>query len=109
MPLAKNVEIVFEVVKGLDKDDLEVILAQVGEDLQFEENLVNLDGVDYVGVWTNHFSPYTLIDKLTDEEKAAMMKTGDEGTYFTIATMGLIMALALGLMINSRAKKKKFD
>ena len=109
MPLEKKVELLFEVVDGLDQHDLEVILAQVGEDLQFEENLQSINGVNYVGVWTDHFSPYTLIDKLTDEEKAAVMKTGDEITYFTISGLGLIMTLALGLMINSKAKKKRFD
>ncbi len=109
MPLKQKVELLFEVVDGLDKDDLEVILAKVGDDIQFEEYLIKIDGVDYVGIYTDHFSPYTLVDKLTDEEKAAMMKTGDEVTYFTVAGLGLIMTLALGLMINSKLNKKKSD
>ena len=109
MPLAKKVELLFEVVYGLTSDQIEVMYAREGEDVQFEEHLVNIDGVNYVEVWTDHNSPYTLIDKLTDEEKAAMMKTGDEVTYFTISGLGLIMTLALGLMINSKINKKKFD
>lgn len=109
MPLKQKVELLFEVVDGLDEDDLEVILAKVGDDIQFEEYLIEIDGVDYVGIYTNHFSPYTLVDKLTDEEKAAIMKTGDEVTYFTVAGLGLIMTLALGLMINSKLNNKKSD
>ena len=36
-------------------------------------------------------------------------ETGDEITYFTISGLGLIMTLALGLMVNSKANKKRFD
>ena len=52
------------------------------------------------------------------EEKAAesnvistdeYAKTGDEITSFTISGLGLIMTLALGLMINSKINRKKFD
>ena len=72
-------------------------LAQSGIGTQFDENLVEIDGKSYVLVKTNHFSPYSLIDKLTDEEKAELnkalesltdeeksalgaVKTGDEAT-----------------------------
>jgi hypothetical protein len=44
-------------------------------------------------------------EKTADEST----KTGDEVTYLTISGLGLIMTLALGLMLNSKINKKKFD
>ena len=110
MPLSSNVELLFEVIEGLDANDLEVVLAQLGDDIQFEESLVNIDDTQYVGVWTNHFSPYTLFDELTAEEKAAedQIKTGDQVSLFIISGVGLIMTLALGLMLRINSNKKKF-
>ena len=97
------------------------------------------EGEDEFGIMTlSHFSPYFIYDKLTDEEKAEFdklsdeeksnldeiakemavqqektadesTKTGDEVTYLTISGLGLIMTLALGLMLNSKINKKKFD
>ena len=136
MPLASNVELLFEVIEGLDASDLQIVLAQLGDDIQFEESLVNIDGAQYVGVWTNHFSPYTLFDELSDEEKAELeqalgnlsdedkakledevqkesaqnqVKTGDQVSLFTISGLGLTMTLALGLMLSTNSNKRKFD
>lgn len=123
MPLPEDVELLLQVIPGLDKSDLEVVLAQSGIDTQFDENLVEIGGESYVLVKTNHFSPYSLIDKLTEEEKAELnkalenlsdkeksalgaVKTGDDPSYVTI--LGLVMILALGLMLNSKIRPKKF-
>ena len=94
------------------------------------------EGTDDFGIMSlSHFSPYFIYDKLSDEEKAQLdaaaiefaaqqeekaieanevsidesTQTSDEITYFTISGLGLIMTLALGLMINSKINKKKFD
>lgn len=126
MPLPEDVELLLQVIPGLDKSDLEVVLAQNGIDTQFDENLLEIDGESYVLVKTNHFSPYSLIDKLTEEEKAELnkalknlsdeekstlgaVKTGDDPSYVTIFSLGLVMILALGLMLNSKIRTKKFD
>lgn len=125
MPLPEDVELLLQVVSGLDKSDLEVVLAQSGIDTQLDENLIEIDGESYVLVKTNHFSPYSLIDKLTEEEKAELnkalenlsgeeksalgaVKTGDDPSYVTISILGLVMILALGLMLNSKIRPKKF-
>ena len=32
-----------------------------------------MNGKKYLVMWKNHFSPYAMIDKLTDEERAALI------------------------------------
>ncbi len=111
MPLPEKVELLFQILKNGNGDDLEIVLVTEGEDIQFEENTVEIDGIRYRRAYTDHFSPYSLLDKLTEEEKNALnaVKTGDELTYVTISGLGLVMTLALGLMLNSKINKKKSD
>ena len=92
-----------------------------GQDPQVAEGATTTPEVDYKALYEKLQRDNANLDKynkdlkakyqakLTDEEKAAMMKTGDEVIYFTISGLGLIMTLALGLMINSKINKKKFD
>ncbi len=111
MPLPEKVELLFQILKNGNGDDLEIVLVTEGEDIQFEENTVEIDGIRYRRAYTDHFSPYSLLDKLTEEEKNALnaVKTGDELTYVTISGLGLVMTLALGLMLNSKINRKKSD
>lgn len=111
MPLPEKVELLFQILKNGNGDDLEIVLVTEGEDIQFEENTVGIDGIRYRRAYTDHFSPYSLLDKLTEEEKNALnaVKTGDELTYVTISGLGLVMTLALGLMLNSKINRKKSD
>lgn len=43
-----------------------------GKDLEFDEKLEVIDGEYYLVLWTNHFSPYSFIDTLSEEEKASL-------------------------------------
>ena len=105
MPLSEAVELCFQVIDGLDKNDLEVILRQIGDDIQFEEDLVYIDGDDYVCVKTNHFSPYSLIDKLSNEEKAA----NNRAILFTVVGIILLLILTVGIFLKVKANKRKLN
>ena len=113
MPLDAPVELCFEVLDGLDKDELEVVLVQEFDDAEFEENLVDLNGASWVKVKTAHFSPYALIDKLSPEEKAALdrgnIQTGDLATQITVAGLGMTLVLALGIMLRLITSERKFE
>ena len=52
--------------------DLEMVLVREGEDQEFDETVLEIDGKKYLAMWKNHFSPYAMIDKLTEEEQAAL-------------------------------------
>ena len=105
MPLSEPVELCFQVIDSLDKNDLEVILRQIGDDIQFEEDLVCIDGNDYVCVKTVHFSPYSLIDKLSNEEKAA----NNRAILFTVVGTILLLILAVGIFLKVKANKRKLN
>ncbi len=57
-----------QIPDGWDKEDLEAVLIMTGADGEFEESVITIDGTDYLAFWTNHFSPYALIDVLTEKE-----------------------------------------
>lgn len=119
--LSQSVDLYVQIGDDWDKDDLLAFYVTQGEDESVPVRYTTAaypEGTDEFGVMTlSHFSPYFIFDELTDEEKAAFdetsndvsTKTGDEITYFTISGLGLIMTLALGLMLNSKITRKKFD
>ncbi len=80
----------FEVLDGLDKNELEVVLVKQFDGGEFEEDLVDIDGASWVKVKTNHFNPYVLIDKLSEKENSALTpldKTPvDEATKHNVKT-----------------------
>ena len=45
-------------------------------DVYFEESIITIRGIDYLAFWTNHFSPYALIETATEKEE----KESDSGT-----------------------------
>lgn len=111
MPLSSPIRVLMQIPDGWDKTDMEAVLIASGADRQFEENIVTKDGIDYVAFWSDHFSPYALIDKLSDAENAnsKFVPTGDQVTYLTISGLGLIMTLALGLMLKTYFGGRKFN
>lgn len=112
MPLAQPVRLWFEVLDWMDPEDIEIILAQDGEDTQFEEHLECIDGKYWVWIETDHFSPYTLVDKLSDEEKAALsnnVKTGDLVAELSVAGFCIVFVFALGIMISLIKNKKRIS
>lgn len=68
MPLARKVRVLIQIPEGWDKGDMQVALVSPDTDIEFEENVVTIDGINYIAFWTDHFSPYSTIDTLTDEE-----------------------------------------
>lgn len=68
MPLPENIRVLLQIPEVWDKENLETILVSSGVDREFEEEIVTIDSVNYIAFWTNHFSPYAVIDKLTEQE-----------------------------------------
>jgi len=111
MPLPREVRALLQIPEGWDKGDLEAVLIASGADVEFEESVVTIDGADYLAFWTNHFTPYAMIDKLTDEEAAELakleaqnaqspkgaseIKTGESIEMFMIFGEVLILASAM--------------
>ena len=136
--LNKTVNLYVQIGDDWDKEDLQAYYITQGKDesVQVQYGTATYpEGTDEFGVMTlQHFSPYFIYDKLTDEEKAQLdataeelatqqgrttevneisnnesTKTGDEITYFTIYGLGFIMTLAFGLMTISKINRKKFN
>ncbi len=61
------VRVLMQIPSGWSKDDLEAVLITEGSDIIFEESIITIDGTDYLGFWTNHFSPYALIESATEK------------------------------------------
>lgn len=58
-------------------------------------------------MWSTHFSPYAMIDKLTDEEKAELqVKTSDNNGC--VVLMFSAMLITAGLFLEICMKRKKF-
>ena len=68
MPLNGRVRVLLTIPEGWDKEDMEAVLVSAGSDMEFEESIVNVAGEDYLAFWTDHFSPYAMIDKLSDSD-----------------------------------------
>ena len=70
--LSNKVRLLYKIPQGWDRHDLEVFLAQAGEDREFDEVTEKIGNDEYLVVWTDHFSPYVFVDKLNPEEKAEL-------------------------------------
>lgn len=65
----RKLRVLLQIPTGWNKENLEIIRFGPESDEKLEKNIVTIDGVDYVEFWTEHFSPYALIDKSTDKEQ----------------------------------------
>ena len=74
--IAGKVRVLIQIPDGWDKKDLEAVLVMAGADVEFEESVITIDGKDYLAFWTDHFSPYALIETATEKEE----KESDSGT-----------------------------
>ena len=70
--LSNKVRLLYKIPQGWDRADLEVFLAQAGDDREFDEVTEKIGDDEYLVVWTDHFSPYVFVDKLNPEEKAEL-------------------------------------
>ena len=94
-----KVRVLMQIPDGWDKNDLEAVLIMDGADKVFEESIITIDGVDYVAFWTNHFSPYALIDVLTTKADESVSDSKKKDASKTSpatgnSDFGLISALA---------------
>lgn len=125
MPLARPVRVLLQIPEGWDKADMEAVLIAEDADIEFEEDIVTIDGVDYVAFWTDHFSPYAIIDELTEEEaraaatvesaesnkeadstgKSGSVRTGDEINSYIMLEMVLFLAY-VSLFVALRRRQK---
>ena len=127
-----SVYMMYEIPEGWDESDLEMILVRDGDDQEFDEKVLEINGKKYLVMWKNHFSPYAMIDKLTDEERAALIaqqvesmdstnssgstdnskylanqvKTGDNSKNMVL--MFTTMLITSGLFLEVCIKKKRF-
>ena len=127
-----SVYMMYEIPEGWDESDLEMILVRDGDDQEFDEKVLEINGKKYLAMWKNHFSPYAMIDKLTDEERAALIaqqvesmdltnsgestdnskylasqvKTGDNSKSMVL--MSTVILLTAGLFLEVCMKRKKF-
>ena len=84
MPLASRVKLLMQIPPGWDKNKLDVVLVASDRDTAFEENIITKDGVDYVAVDTDHFSPYAIIDKQGAETPGGMAGKGTKENPYQI-------------------------
>ena len=116
MPLRDTVRVLFQIPNGWDKEELEAVLVRPDDDVNFEEDVETINDIDYLAFWTNHFSPYALIDKLSAAEKQSLaeqiaakersaIKTGEAiGLY---AVLDAILLAAAGALVLILTKKRK--
>ena len=97
----------YEIPEGWDESDLVMILVQDDDDQELSGKVLEIDNKKYFAMWKNHFSSYAMIDKLTDEEKAALAaKTGDNSRYMVLTSSA--MSIITGLFLEVCIKRKKF-
>ena len=105
--LSDYVYMEYEIPEGWDESDLEMILVRDGDDQEFDEKVLEIDGKKYLAMWKNHFSPYAMIDKLTDEEKAALAaKTGDSSRSMVLTSSAMLIITGLFLEVCMKKKIK---
>ena len=68
--IAGKVRVLIQIPDGWNKEDVEAVLIMKGADVNFEESVITIDGTDYLAFWTNHFSPYALIEGATEKAEA---------------------------------------
>ncbi len=97
--IAGKVRVLIQIPDGWDKNDLEAVLITKDSDINFEESIITIDGINYLGFWTNHFSPYALIETATEKESDSGTSSEGRDTSKTSPATGnsdfvLISALA---------------
>ncbi len=107
-----SVTVYLQAPEGWGYEELEVFFVSAGVDEQFEENYKTIDGIKYVTFNTNHFSPYALMDPLTQEDKqkaeskVESVKTGDiTGSLILLLSMILVISFLLAFKFKNKARK----
>lgn len=98
------VTVYIQIPENWDEADLQAVFVSAGVDEQFQENFVTVDGIKYLSFNTNHFSPYAVIDLLTEKDRIGL-KTGDYVQY-DLSFVCAIFLFALIIFIISGKKIK---
>lgn len=122
MPLSNDVKMFFQIPNGWSKEDLKVILMMSGaENIEFENEVVNIDGVDYLVFWTKHFSPYALIGKPGEEGTDILNPKGygkqvnrhfpqtGELDIMPYVIFGVLLVLSASIFIMTYNRRRKLD
>lgn len=83
-----------------------------GRDVEFEESIITINGLNYFAYWTNHFSPYAMIEKSTEDDKTnanADIKKTSPATGNSDSVLISVLAVISGsaLIIITIAYKRK--
>lgn len=129
--LKAPVYMMYEIPEGWDRNELEMIRVVGTDDQEFSEMVVEEDGKHYLAVWKDHFSPYAMIDKYTDNDKVVVtpdptpsptpnnapdntptpngnnVKTGDNSAANVFIAISAMMIAGLCLAICLKKKKEK--
>ena len=101
--LNKKVRMLYLLNNGEDRKEMETVLISKGVDTQFAENLDTIGDDKYLVTWTDHFSTYAFIDRLTDADKVP------ENSFpvfpVVISSSVLIAACVAGAFIYIKKKK----
>ena len=107
--IAGKVRVLIQIPDGWDKEDMKAALVMEGKDINnFEESVITIDGVDYLAFWTDHFSPYALIDKKTAKENKKTSPATGNSDFVLISALAAVSASAvifIYLMIERKRKK----
>lgn len=117
------VYMMYEIPEGWDKNELEMIRVVGTDDQEFSEMVVEEDGKRYLAVWKDHFSPYAMIDKLTDSDKVVVtpnntpnntptqngtnVKTGDNSAAIVFIATSAMMIAGLYLAVCLKKERDK--
>lgn len=99
-----KVRILIQIPDGWKKSDIEMALVMDGQDLEFEESIITIDGVDYVAFWTNHFSPYAMM-KVTNSETRSPETGSPEYTLIPAYILAASPAVLIGFAVYKKKKR----
>lgn len=86
-----KISVYLEVPKSFDAKETEVCYIKNGQDEQFEEKVVTIDGKNFINFETDHFSPYALIDKETKGSFYSILGISIFGTVLIAGIVAYIM------------------
>lgn len=104
--IAGKVRILIQIPDGWDKEDLKVTLIMPDVDIEFEESVITIDGVDYLAFWTYHFSPYVLIDMMSENDVNISPDTGDAALVMIISFAIISVSSAIIAVLVVKRKRK---
>lgn len=103
--LNKKVRMLYLLNNGEDQKEMETVLLKKGVDTHFAEDLDTIGDDSYLVTWTDHFSTYAFIDRLTDADRAPENENSFPVVPAVISSSVLIAACVAGAFIYIKKKK----